>query len=459
MGTQRIRGGYRRRGNSPRRTHPARTRARGTVRHQSVRRRGRPDSRRRPAGPRRRYGYQTRAPGLSLSKPLLAGIAAATVALAIAGYLVASHGSRPANPAATGPVAAQIVYTAATANDARITLPAAVHNELLNIGLSGESIALTRVGYDGNVATSVIDMTPRTGNSPSDPVLKVRARAVLAIDAKISAIQDDVNTPVATQGGSQALYNGLTKIDFTSAPVTIISTGLDVANPDDYRSLNWSGAAATALLAAVKKADAEPAMDDPVTFVAVPTAAPQPQLTQALQSYRDTLWRNLLTAAGATSVTFIDADGTPPGPSAPSAPIVPVPPPPSTPGGQTARCTLPASYFVFGTATLVNLAATERDLTGCVSNALAAHATFGLDGWASYQGPLKANGQPAFDYAYNRELSKDRVQTIANVLVSGLNVPRSAITRLSWHGNLDQPDPSHPGSPANQVVTITYTVK
>jgi hypothetical protein len=123
------------------------------------------------------------------------------------------------------------------------------------------------------------------------------------------------------------------------------------------------------------------------------------------------------------------------------------------------RCTLPASYFIFGKPRMVDPAATKRDLTPCVSTALTDHATFALDGWASYQGPLKVDGQPAFDYAYNRELSKARVQAVARLMVSDLHVPGSAITRLSWHGNLSLPDPGHPGSPANQVVIITYTIK
>jgi hypothetical protein len=397
----------------------------------------------------------------------MAGIAAAAVALAIAGYLVSRHGIRLADSAGatTEPVAAQIVYTAATANDARITLPAPVQSELLRIGLSHRSIALTQVGYDGNVRTSVIDMTPRTGNSPSDHVLIVPARADAAVEAKISAIQNAINTPVAADGGSQALYAGLTKIDFTGIPVTIVSTGLDVANPDNFRALKWSDAAATELLAVVKGADALPALRGRVTFVTVPTAGPQPQLGQAQQNYLATLWTHLLTAAGATSVTFVDANGAAPSAGAPSAPIVPVPGLPASPiapapaGPDTATCTLPASYFVFGTATLVNPAATKQDLARCVADALAAHATFALDGWASYQGPLTASGQPAVNYAYNREISKARVQTIANLLVDALGVPRSSITRLSWHGNLDQPDPSDPGSPANQVVTISYTTK
>ena len=83
-------------------------------------------------------------------------------------------------------------------------------------------------------------MTPRTGNSSSDPVLKVNGRAVPVIDAKISAIDKAVNSPVVAPRGGQALYAGLTRTTFTGAPVTIISTGLDLANPDSFRALKWS---------------------------------------------------------------------------------------------------------------------------------------------------------------------------------------------------------------------------
>ena len=61
-------------------------------------------------------------------------------------------------------------------------------------------------------------------------------------------------------------------------------------------------------------------------------------------------------------------------------------------------CTVPDSYFIFGTAELIDPAQTVQNLTPCITAALAAHATFALDGWASYEGPLNANGQPEFNY-------------------------------------------------------------
>ena len=182
--------------------------------------------------------------------------------------------------------------------------------------------------------------------------------------------------------------------------MTIISSGIDLANPDNFRSLKWSVPPGV-VVAEVKKAGALPALHGPVTFVLVPTAGPQPQLGQAQKNYLKAVWTALLTAAGATSVRFIDATGTTASSAAPSAPTVTVPALPVTPipqvpaGKNRVTCTVPDSYFIFGTAKLIDPAKTEQDLTPCITAALAAHATFALDGWASYEGPLNADGKPA----------------------------------------------------------------
>ncbi len=452
----RVRRGARvRRGHSDRVRQGRSTRPRGraVVRQQSARRRS-------------RYGGRARTSQLSVGKSLTAVIAAAVVALAA--YL-AAHGTAHAAtspPGATGgTVAGQFVYTARTANDAAITLPGVVQDNLLQAGRAHQSIELTRVDSSGEVSTSVIDLTPRTGNSSNDPVLKVTGRADQVIDAKISGIETAVNSPAATTGDGLALYAGLTRTDFTGAPVTIFSSGLDLADPDDFRALKWSVPPGE-VVAEVKRAGDLPALHGPVTFVVVPTAGPQPQLGQAQKDYLKSVWTALLTAAGATSVTFIDATGTTTASAAaPSAPTVTVPAPPTTPipqipeGPNKVTCTVPAGYFAFNTSQLADPAKTEQDLTPCITAALGAHATFTLDGWASYQGPLNANGQPEFNYPINQKLSKERVQTIADLLVNDLGVRSSAITRMTWHGNVDQPDPNDPSSPANQVVVITYTTK
>ena len=148
------------------------------------------------------------------------------------------------------------------------------------------------------------------------------------------------------------LSAGLTRITFTDAPVTIISSGLDLANPDNFRILNCPSPAV--VVADVKKAGALPALHGPVTFVLVPTAGEQQQLGQAQKNYIKAIWTALLKAAGATSVTFIDATGTTASSAAPSAPTVPLPALPGTPipqvpaGNNKVTCTVPDSYFKFG---------------------------------------------------------------------------------------------------------------
>ena len=452
-----------RRGAPPHRSRSARTRRPTRIRR-PVRARERALVRRQPGRRRGRYGGRTRT-SLRLGTPLVTvAVMVAVVVAAVASYLLARHGIRAAGDPASGTpptTAAQIVYTARTADDAAVILPGVVQDNLRQAAVHQQSVELTRVSSTGNVSTSDIDMTPRTGNSSTDPILKVGGRVTKAINDKISAIETAINSPAGS--GGRALYVGLAKADFTSAPVTIVSTGLDLVNPDNFRALQWSVPPAE-VVATVKKAGAMPALHGPVTFVLVPTAGPQPQLDQAQKDYLQAVWTALLTAAGATSVTFIDATGTTANSAAPKAPTVPVPGFPSTPipqvhRGDSVTCTVPDSYFIFGTAELVDPAQTVQNLTPCIDAALAAHASFALDGWASYEGPLNADGQPEFDYPVNQKLSKERVQTIANLMVRDLEVPKSAITRQTAHGNFDQPDPSDPSSAANRVVVITYTTK
>ena len=453
-----IRSRHIRRGAPPRRGRSTRTRGHAKVHHRPASRGSRYSHRGRTPG---RYSHRGRTPRLNLGKPLIA--AGVAIVLAVAGYAVA-HRLVGVAGAATRPAdvgAPQFISTARTANGAAITLPDAVQDNLRQAGLAHQTIELTRVGYTGNVSTSYIDMTPRTGSSSQDPVLKVSGREVPVIDAKISGIETAINSPAATTGGGQALYAGLTRIDFTGAPVTIISSGIDLADPDDFRVLKWT-VPPEEVVADVKKAGALPSLHGPVTFVLVPTSGPQPQLEEAQKTYLKAVWTALLTAAGATSVTFIDALGTAASSAAPSTPIVSIPALPATPiplvsvGNNKVTCTVPDSYFIFKTPTLFNPAKTRRDLTPCINAALAVHATFALDGWTSYEGPLSADSKPEFDYPYNRQLSEARVRTIANLLVDDLGVPSSAITRMTGHGNVDQPDPD-PRSPANRVVVITYT--
>jgi hypothetical protein len=466
-----------RRGAPPRRRNSSRTR-RGSIRTRGRATARRQPARRRPVSTRRPQRRNARVSRFAVAKSLKTAIVAGVVVTAVVAVVAfLAHGFPRVQPVVvTGgpegtatqavpasPVADQFVYTARTANDAPIALPAVVQASLRQDGLAHQSIELTRVDYTGTVSTSDVDLTPRTGNSPQDPVLKVNGRALPAINAKISGIEADVNDPSGTTGG-RALYAGLTRTDFTSAPVTIISSGIDLADPDNFLALQWKVPPGD-VVADVKRAGDQPALHGPVTFVLVPVTGSQPQLGQAQKSYLKAVWTALLTSAGATSVTFIDATTTTAAATAAapkvapvSLPDLPTTPIPQVPGPKGVTCTVPQSYFVFNTADLVDAAKTIRDLTPCVTAALAAHATFALDGWTSYEGPLTAAGQPTFNDPANITLSQERVQAIANLLVNDLAVPASTITRTTGHGNLDQPNPD-PRSAANRVVVITYTIK
>lgn len=423
-------------------------------------RRRRPNQRntRRPARMRFRSGAgQRQTSGWSVGKIVTsAGVIAA---LAIGGVLVGAFNG----VSETSDIALHVVYTAPTANDASIVLPPEVKTDLERVGLAHQKVALTRVDSTGQTTTSVIDLTPRTGDSPKDPALKIDDRAIPVIDAKIAGIEKTVNSSSATTG-DRSLYAGLTKIDFTSVPTTIVSSGLDLASPDNFRDLNWS-VPTQDVVANVKKAGAEASLHGPVTFVVVPTTGAQAQLGQAQKQYHNQTWTALLTSAGATSVTFLEATGTTASSSVP-APTIPVPAMPDTPippqksvaDPKKVTCTLPASYFVVNTPTLIDPEKTKRDLTTCVKDALATNATFILDGWTSYVGPLDAAGKPAVDSPENRALSDARINTIAELIINEFSVPPASITDRRGHGNTDQPDPN-PGSEKNRVVVITYTVK
>jgi hypothetical protein len=358
-------------------------------------------------------------------------------------------------------VVRHIVYTAPTGNASGLSLPSSVKADLQKIGLAHEKVAITRIEGDGSSSTTIVDLTARTGDSPSDPPITVDTRALPKINDKIAGIETSLNTPATN--GSQSLYTGLTRTDFTSVPTIIISTGLDLAAPVDFRSLAWSVPAAE-IVDRVKKAGIQPALHGPVTFVTVPTAGSQPQLGQAEKDYRNNTWRDLLLAAGATSVSFIDPDSTTTavaGPAAapvatlgmPGTPIKPVTPPHDP---KTVTCTIPGSYFVVNTPTLLNPDQTVKDLNDCVTKALTAGATFTLDGWTSYEGPLTSDGKPAVDSPSNRTLSQQRVDAITTLLTTKFGVKEQAITAKVSHGNTDQPYPSDPRSEKNRTVRITY---
>ena len=248
-------------------------------------------------------------------------------------------------------------------------------------------------------------------------------------------------------------------------PTIIVSTGIDLTDPVDFRKLDWHTPASD-IVAAVKTASTMPALHGPVTFVTVPVAGGQPQLGQAEKTYRNTTWKALLLAAGATTVTFVDpatattATGAPtaapvPTIGMPTTPIVAVPDPEDPP---SLTCSIPGSYFVVNTAELINPEQAVKNLAPCLTKAIEAQSTYRLAGWTSYVGPLTRAGRPAIDRPENRRLSRHRIDTIARFLIDNFDIDAAAITAKDAYGNTRQPYPKAPASPRNRVVTITFTL-
>lgn len=387
----------------------------------------------------------------------MTAVAAVAVAAAI---LVASWMFKKVEPLIE--VARHLVYTAITANESAIVLPEVVLADLQSVARERRSVAVTRIEFDGSVTSKILDLTARIGPAPTDPPITLPERAAPVIAAKLAELQREMNVPAAS--GGHALYAGLTRTVFSAAATTIVSSGLDLSAPVDFRDLNWS-TPADRVVENVKRAGVQPALKGPVTFVVVPSAGDQPQLGQAERDYRNGIWRPLLMSAGATSVAFIEAAGATPVPSAPEAPTVAVPGLPPTPilpkptRSGSITCTIPGALFGYKHWNLIDPGVTAETLKGCIAKALKVNATFEIHGWASYEGQLNPDGSPAVDDPANRKLSKNRVNTIAALLIDKLGVPADAITKRVGHGNTDLPDPGNPRGPGNRIVRITYKVK
>ncbi|WP_162276222.1 hypothetical protein [Rhodococcus opacus] len=399
-----------------------------------------------------------RSPRREHSRAGVLKVGAALLALALlvgAGIL-----SRVLDDDPAGAVAAQIVYTAPTANDSTVALPAVVEADLQRIGLGGGQVAVTRIDSTASVETSVLDLSPR--DAPDAPILKVHERAVEAIDAKLTTLEEDINSAPATSG-NRALYVGLLKTNvIEEGPIYILSSGLDLTSPVDTRALAFD-VPSSQVVDRVRAARELPALNGArITFVMIPSTGAQEQLRDPQRGYLEDLWTALLTAGGASSVTFVDATSSAAA-STVAAPAVPLPPLPGTPikpashpehPAETVCELATATYFVGDTAELVNEETTKLDLKECVAE-VGATTAVSLDAWTAYYGPVDAGGAPATNLTENIALSDARNQAIADLLVE-LGIDRGRITRMTGHGNADQPYPNDPSSEKNRVCTVTF---
>lgn len=370
-------------------------------------------------------------------------IAIATSVLAVTGAITAGaivfH-----EPAAASPKTKVLISTLATGEEARFVLPRSSVDNLVALALAHGSLQDVRIDSDGESTSRTSDLTPREGGSRSK-ALNEPGRARKVASDEIADLQASLNH-VSGGTGSRTLLNGLIRTQLPDAADTmIVSSGLDLEDPLNVRTLAWKVPART-VVARLRASQELPVMRGAaVTFVMVPTAGDQPQLrVDKEQRYLQRLWRAILLAGGARSVHFVVPDAVAPTSTLRTA-IVPI----DTPTGTaTVTCTLTSSVFLPDTATFANEPEARRRISGCTSAAAGTGATVRVDAWTSFVGTL-SDAQAETD----RELSRRRAVASAQ-LVTGFTGSDVSIVA---HGDDDQPYPADPSSAKNRIARITIT--
>jgi len=379
----------------------------------------------------------------------------AAAVLVVAGFVTAGLLIPPSAPDQPS-VAAAIYFTATTAQDTAYAAPDEFVEAMTAVANDHKSVMLGRIGGDGSVTVSTIDLTPRTSNGE---ILKVPARIDQAISDSIDALVAEMNRPTPTS--SRALYAGLMQARIPNGvPLWLFSSGIDTASPDDMRALAWD-TPVNDLAQGLNDAGAVPDLKDAdVTFVMTAPSTTGGQIVRVNElQYSHSLWTGLLSNASAKSVTIIDMPQGEPA-SDQQVPVVPVPDLPTTPvkpqvtpdGGVT--CTLGAVYFLNGSDEFVHEDTTRADLADCAA-ALSSATSVTVAGTVSYEGKFDANGKP-LEPNYQQWLAQARATRVANLLVE-LGVPKQIITAVGYGGVSHQPYPQAPADPKNRSVAIHGT--
>jgi outer membrane protein OmpA-like peptidoglycan-associated protein len=362
----------------------------------------------------------------------------------------------PQPTSATSALAAAYVYTAPDAQTTAYVLPTKVRDNLAKNADDGHSILVVRIEGDCHVTTTTLDMTPRTD---SGDVINVPTSITTSTNAKIAALEADMNT-ATPETNSRCLWAGLLSARIPhDVPVRIFTNGIDLTSPVDFRELAWE-TTPQQVIEVVEDAEAVPDLKgaDVEFFLAAPTGGQEMRATET--HYLHSIWSGLLATAGAASVTFTDGvPGT--AASTEQVPIVPLPALPGTPVPperdpvvpERFSCTLQTSAgFVADTANLLDEDAVRQSLVDCVSR-IEPGSTVHVDGWVAYFGPIGADGKPT--EPGDVRLSQARADKIKAVLIS-MGVPGDTVTTKGW-GAESQVDPEHPSSANNRVCVITVT--
>jgi outer membrane protein OmpA-like peptidoglycan-associated protein len=387
---------------------------------------------------------------------LPAALAAASLAFTL---LQPPQASAPARE-----VAAEVLFTAPTANDSRISL-ARLQGVLHAIAQRHQKILVTRVDADGKTSTTTVDLTPRVDDQPGSEILKVQERAEDAIEAILNRLENEMNVQASPPGG-RSLFLGLLRAEFLKGvPVYVISSGLDLDDPVDFRKLGFDVPPAQ-LVEKLTAARQLPNLEGAeVEFILTPSTGQQEQLRQKEKTYVKAVWKALLEAGHASSVDFVEDTGGDSTSTVNAAPVA-LPPLPGTPIRPVQNSQEPeewtcemsaATYFVPNEAVLLDKARTASDMKDCIAR-VGVNSRVSLDGWTAYLGELDTAGRPKNNPQLNIDLSKERCQAVADLLVEN-GVDHGLITRMTGHGSQDQPYPQVPSSEKNRVVIIHISRK
>lgn len=345
------------------------------------------------------------------------------------------------------PIVGTIVYTAPTANEQAIDLPAPVTDLVTKAANASSGFRLVRVDGDGTISSKVIDATPKL---PDGEIAKVDARERDATNTLLDTLKEAINGDEATVPGESLLggLQRLTNLD-TTKPVILIGSLLDTASPFDFRSLGFD-ADVPELADQLKAADELPKLDGAVIRIVVRgTAGDQEQLRTAQDDYRQAAWTTVLKAGGARSVSFSYPEGSTPTVTV-RAPVVPIPPPPSTPvvpetTPTGTSCTLlGGTYFQPDKAVLLDRSATVEAITKCVA-AIPFGAMVTVTGFT-------AGTDPKSSFAL--ALSQQRADVVRDLLID-LGIAKDDITTFGKGNSNDRPYPKAPDDPRNRCVVIT----
>lgn len=339
----------------------------------------------------------------------------------------------------------QIVFDQATANAQSVRMTGALEDELRLAADEHRSVRLMGVDGDGQVVSNdEFDMTPKLDNGT---VLKVASRAEEATNENLKLVAQTINDTSASEPG-RAIFLGLERLQLdTDAPIFIVSSLLDTADPLDMRRLGWDVAPEKVVTDLEKSGELPDLSGADITFIVRPVTGDQEQLRQPQIEYREALWTALAEASGAAKVRFEYVKGSVPV-STVSAPAVPIPAPPTTPvpvnpGART--CTVDTSaYFAPDSDSLLDKSSTKAALRKCVEQ-------IGPDSSVTVVGHTAGNDANS---KFAIDLSTKRAKAIKKLL-EALGISSSHI-EADGMGNRNQPYPD-PFDVRNRSVVVTIT--